>query len=207
LLLDEPLAALDVDATPAMRSLLRRVVRDRGQTAVLVTHSALDALVLADRVVVLTDGRVVEEGPVREVLARPRSPFTARIAGLDLVPGAAEEGGLRTSDGLHVSGLLSSDVADGEPAVAVFPPSAVAVFAHRPDGSPRNVFPVRLAAVEPHGDVVRLRAAAPEGGPEWVEGLAADVTPAAVADLGAEPGVPLWFAVKATEVAIHGSMR
>jgi molybdate transport system ATP-binding protein len=51
LLLDEPLAALDVDAAPAMRSLLRRIVRDRKQTALLVTHSALDALVLADRVV------------------------------------------------------------------------------------------------------------------------------------------------------------
>ena len=57
LLLDEPLAALDVDAAPAMRSLLRRIVRDRKQTAVLVTHAALDALVLADRVVVLGDGR------------------------------------------------------------------------------------------------------------------------------------------------------
>ena len=104
LLLDEPLAALDVDAAPAMRSLLRRIVRDRKQTAVLVTHSALDALVLADRVVVLTEGRVVEEGPAREVLARPRSPFTARIAGLDLVPGVAARRGLRTADGTIVAG-------------------------------------------------------------------------------------------------------
>ena len=87
LLLDEPLAALDVDAAPAMRALLRRVVAGGDLTAVLVTHSALDALVLADRVVVLTAGRVVEEGPAREVLARPRSPFAARVAGLDLVPG------------------------------------------------------------------------------------------------------------------------
>jgi molybdate transport system ATP-binding protein len=202
LLLDEPLAALDVDATPAMRSLLRRVVRATGQTAVLVTHSALDALVLADRVVVLGGGRVVEQGPVREVLARPRSSFTARIAGLDLVPGSACAEGLRTPDGIVVTGR-SDGLVEGEPAVAVFPPSAVAVFAQRPHGSPRNVLPVRVAAVEPHGDVVRLRAAAVPDGPAWVDGLAADVTPAAVADLAAEPGVQLWFAVKATEVAIH----
>jgi molybdate transport system ATP-binding protein len=203
LLLDEPLAALDVDATPAMRALLRRVVRAAGQTAVLVTHSALDALVLADRVVVLTEGRVVEHGDTREVLARPRSPFTARIAGLDLVPGAACPGGIRTADGTVVAGR-DGGIADGEPAVAVFPPSAVAVFAERPHGSPRNVLPVQVAAIEPHGDVVRLRAAPAPGGPAWVDGLAADVTPAAVAELGAEPGVRLWFAVKATEVAIHG---
>jgi molybdate transport system ATP-binding protein len=204
LLLDEPLAALDVDATPAMRALLRRVVRAAGQTAVLVTHSALDALVLADRVVVLTGGRVVEHGPTREVLSRPRSPFTARIAGLDLVPGTACPDGLRTPDGTVVAGR-DGGLVDGEPAVAVFPPSAVAVFAEEPHGSPRNVLPVRVAAVEPHGDVVRLRAAPAPGGPEWVDGLAADVTPAAVAELAAEPGVQLWFAVKATEVAIHAA--
>jgi molybdate transport system ATP-binding protein len=204
LLLDEPLAALDVDAAPAMRSLLHRVIRDRSQTAVLVTHSALDALVLADRVVVLTAGEVVEHGSTREVLARPRSAFTARIAGLNLVPGVACRDGLRTPDGALVSGL-THDAVGGEPAVAVFPPSAVAVFASRPSGSPRNVLPVRLAAVEPHGDVVRLRAVATTGGPGWVDGLAADVTPAAVADLAAEPGAELWFAVKATEVQIYPS--
>ncbi len=204
LLLDEPLAALDVDAAPAMRSLLRRIIRDRKQTALLVTHSALDALVLADRVLVLTQGQVVEQGPTREVLARPRSPFTARIAGLDLVPGVACAGGLRTADGLLVSGLAVG-VNIGEPAVAVFPPSAVAVYGTRPEGSPRNVLPVRLATIEPRGDTVRLRAAAAADGPAWVEGLAADVTPAAVADLGAEPGAELWFVVKATEVAIHAA--
>ena len=202
LLLDEPLAALDVDAAPAMRSLLRRMVRDEQQTALLVTHSALDALVLADRVVVLTDGRIVEQGPTRDVLARPRSPFTARIAGLDLVPGTVEADGLRTADGTCVAGRLDGVVA-GEPAVAVFPPSAVAVFAEEPKGSPRNVFRVRLAAIEPREDVVRLRAAALPGGPAWVDGLAADVTPTAVADLAAEPGDLLWFAVKATETAIY----
>jgi len=204
LLLDEPLAALDVDAAPAMRSLLRRVIRERRQTAVLVTHTALDALVLADRIVVLTAGRVVEEGPTREVLSRPRSAFTARIAGLDLVPGVVDAGGLRTSDGLHVEGHLDG-VEAGEEAVAVFPPSAVAVYADPPKGSPRNVLPVRLAALEPVGDLIRLRAAARPGGPEWVDGLAADVTPGAVADLAVEPGADLWFAVKAAEVGIHAA--
>ena len=64
---------------------------------------------------------------------------------------------------------------------------------------------MRLAAIEPHGDLVRLRAGVRDGGPAWVDGLAADVTPAAVADLPVEPGAELWFAVKATEVAIHAA--
>jgi molybdate transport system ATP-binding protein len=204
LLLDEPLAALDVDAAPAMRTLLRRMIRGSGRTAVLVTHSALDALVLSDRVVVLTDGRVVERGPTREVVARPRSPFTARIAGLDLVPGTAAPGGLRTADGRLISGQ-GTGTADGEPAVAVFPPSAVAVYAQAPHGSPRNVLAVRLAAVEPHGDLVRLRATARDGGPPWTDGLAADITPAALADLAVDPGADLWFVIKATEVGVHAA--
>ena len=104
LLLDEPLAALDVDAAPAMRSLLRRVVRDRKQTAVLVTHSALDALVLADRVVVLTEGRVVERGP-RATCWPARAARSPRGSpGLDLVPGVAAADGLRTADGSIVAG-------------------------------------------------------------------------------------------------------
>jgi molybdate transport system ATP-binding protein len=93
----------------------------------------------------------------------------------------------------------------------VFPPAAVAVFRDRPHGSPRNVVQVRLAGMEPRGEVVRLRAEPLDGGPAWVAGLAADVTPGAVADLGAAeplaPGVPLWYAVKATEVQVHPAVR
>jgi molybdate transport system ATP-binding protein len=57
--------------------------------------------------------------------------------------------------------------------------------------------------VEPHGNLVRLRVGVRDGGPAWVEGLAADVTPGALVDLPTDPGSALWFAVKATEVAIH----
>ena len=239
LLLDEPLAALDVDSAPGLRALLRRVVRGGGSrggggsagggtTALLVTHDVLDALVLADRVVVLTGGRIVEQGDTRDVLTRPRSPFAARIAGLNLVPGVGVAEGLRTEDGTVVAGRLADGLrADGPgpggsrgaagtsfgnaAAVAVFPPSSVAVFPERPAGSPRTVVEVRLAGTEPRGELVRLRAEPPPGGPAWVDGLAADVTPAAVADLAGggalDPGTRLWFAVKAAEVSVHPAAR
>lgn len=207
LLLDEPLSALDVNSGPAMRALLRRVVRDAGRTTILITHHVLDALVLADRVLVMTDGAVVEQGPTRDVLARPRSAFAARVAGLNLISGTVCAGGLRTPDGTLVSGRQSEQPDAGVPAVAVFSPSAVAVFTNRPGGSPRNAVEVVLAALEPRGEGVRLRAVAPRGGPEWINGLAADVTPAAMVDLAVEPGASLWFAVKATEVVIHPGAR
>lgn len=206
LLLDEPLAALDVDAAPAVRGLLHRVLGKQDQPAVLVTHDVLDAIVLADRVLVLTDGRVVEQGPTRDVLARPRATFTARIAGLNLLAGAALSPDGAGSAGAEaiafgdnvILGRVAEPVAVAEPAVAVFAPSAVAVHRQRPDASPRNVIKVCLTGLEPRGDVVRLRA---ESSTDVA--LAADVTPAAVADLALTVGDEVWFAVKATEVAIH----
>ena len=167
LLLDEPFAALDVDAAPAVRAVLRRVVRDVGQTVLLVTHDVLDAVVLADRLVVLADGEVVEQGPTAEVLARPRSGFAARIAGLDLVTGTACAGGLKAPDGTLVSGAASEPLDDGEPAVAVFAPRSVAVHRERPGGQP---------AQRPAG--------AARG-----DGAAGRGRPAACRRLGARPGV------------------
>ncbi len=82
LLLDEPLAALDVAVAPTIRRMLRRVIADR--TTIVVTHDPLDAYLLSDRVVVVGDGRIVEEGPTRAVLERPRAAFTAQLAGVTL---------------------------------------------------------------------------------------------------------------------------
>ncbi|MGW5055522.1 sulfate/molybdate ABC transporter ATP-binding protein [Actinokineospora sp. NPDC004072] len=190
LLLDEPFAALDVDAAPALRGLLRRVLRDR--TAVVVTHDPLDALALADRVLVMDGGRVVEQGPTRTVLSRPRTPFTARIAGLNLVPGVA------AADGLHADGRVIAgkvEARPGEQAVAVFRPADVAVYTEPVHGSPRNVFATTVTSLEPHGDLIRVR----------TPGLAADLTAAAVADLAIEPGSAVYLSVKATEVTVHAA--
>src|SRR4029079_1626297 len=98
LLLDEPMAALDVAGPPAARQTLWRVLKDR--SAVIVTHDVLDALLLADRVVVLDGGQVVEEGPSSVVLAEPRSAFAARIAGLNLIEGTWHDGRLVTDGGI-----------------------------------------------------------------------------------------------------------
>ncbi len=200
LLLDEPLAALDVDAAPSMRALLHRVLRGQRRPTVLVTHDVLDAVVLSDRVAVLSEGGIVEQGPTRDVLARPTAPFTARFAGLNLLSGVAVDGGIALGD-VTVRGRVGESVAAGEPGAAVFAPSAVAVHRQPPSGSPRNTIPVRLAGVEPRGDVVRLRAITRGHGVDAV--LAADITPASVADLELEVDDEVVFTVKATEVAIH----
>lgn len=192
LLLDEPMAALDIAVAPALRQLLRKVLADR--TTVLVTHHVLDALLLADRVVVMDEGRIAEQGPADVVLSRPRSAFAARFAGLNLVSGTATADGVRRPDGTVLNGTTAEPrPIAGAPAVAVFRPSAVAVHRDPPGGSPRNVIPARITEIEPLGDLVRVRS----------RDLAADVTLAAVAELGLAPGMTVTFVVKATEVDVY----
>ena len=135
LMLDEPLAALDVAVLPALRQTLRRVLAER--SAVLVTHDPLDALLLADRVVVLAEGRVVEHGATTQVLSRPRSPFAARLAGLNLVAGVWRDGTVERPDGLRVHGQVEGGpMSSGQAAVATFRPTAVAVYREVVEGSP-----------------------------------------------------------------------
>jgi molybdate transport system ATP-binding protein len=204
LLLDEPMAALDVAVAPALRQLLRTVLRDTGRTAVLVTHDLIDALSLADRIVVLEAGRIVEDGPTRTVLSQPRSAFAARISGVDLIAGTADAHGLTTPDGTHVHGILDPSSAPGQNAVAVFSPAAVAVHLSPPSGSPRNHFAVNITELEPRGEIVRVHAADIVGG---TGDLIADITAAAAADLELVPGKQVYYAVKATEIQIYSTRQ
>ena len=204
LLLDEPMAALDVDVTPALRQTLRAVLADR--TTLLVTHDVLDALLLADRVVVLADGRIVEQGRTQDVLTRPRSAFAARLAGLDLLSGTWDGAAVRTALGpIHGLPDRDSELVLDRPATALFRPAAVSIYATAPEGSPRNRIPVVITDLEPLGDRVRVRGAARSEAGDVP--LTAEVTPAAVADLGLVPGLEVTFSVKATEVSVYGTFK
>ncbi|MFD6093462.1 ABC transporter permease [Oerskovia sp. NPDC060338] len=211
LLLDEPLASLDVGVAQQVRRVLHDAQRDRPRTTLLVTHDLLDVLLLADRAVVLEGGRVVEDGPAREVLTRPRSRFAARLAGINLLAGvAAEDGGLLLDGpGLAVAGVVAdaTSLVAGDPAVAVFEPRAVAIHRDAPSGSPRNAFAVTITSIEPHGQLFRAwgEVTGPREVRDAVGHLAADLTPRSVADLRLAPGEHVWFAVKAAEVQVYGT--
>ncbi|MEO3823769.1 ABC transporter ATP-binding protein [Actinomadura sp. B10D3] len=194
LLLDEPLAALDAHTRMEIRAALRRHLAGFPGAAVLVTHDPLDAMVLADRIVVVEDGRLVQEGTPADVARRPRTGYVARLVGLNLYRGRAEGGTVTIGDG--AARLDSVDSLDGEVFLA-FAPSAVALYRTRPDGSPRNLWQARVGAIERQGDRVRVRLSGPP-----FEAVA-DVTPAAVAELQLSEGSRIWAAVKATETHIY----
>ncbi|GDY32031.1 ABC transporter ATP-binding protein [Gandjariella thermophila] len=188
LLLDEPLAALDAGTRVHIRSELRRHLGDYPGACVLVTHDPLDAMVLADELLVVENGEVVQQGRPADIARHPRTDYVATLVGLNVYRGRAEG---TLVDLVGGGTLTTAEPAHGEVFVA-FPPTAVSLHAGRPDGSPRNTWPVTVAGVEQHAHTVRVRLA---GTPD----VLADVTPAAVAELDLTEGNALWAAVKATE--------
>lgn len=196
LLLDEPMAALDADTRMSVRAMLRcRLTAFSGAT-VLVTHDPLDAMVLADRVLVLEDGVSVQEGTPGEVARRPRTDYVARLVGVNLYRGRAAGTRVQLA-GPHGSAvaLTVASPHDGE-VFAAFPPHAVALYRERPHGSPRNTWLLTVDGVERFGPHVRVRLS---GAVE----VNADITAAALADLSLRPGDRVWAAVKATEVECY----
>ncbi|MDT5297853.1 MAG: molybdate transport system ATP-binding protein [Mycobacterium sp.] len=201
LLLDEPLTGLDVAVATSMRKVLRQVLARDGRSAVLVTHDLLDVVTLADRVLVLEAGRVVESGTSAEVLAKPRSFFGARFAGVNLVAGSiGSDGSLVTNWGTTWHGVVGDDVGTGDAAVAVFAPSTVAVYRDEPHGSPRNAVEVVVAELDSRGPAIRVRT---DEQPDGAPGLAADITVESATDLRLAPGQRVYFAVKSQEITVH----
>ncbi|KQS66713.1 ABC transporter ATP-binding protein [Modestobacter sp. Leaf380] len=192
LLLDEPLSALDARTRLTVRAELRRHLAEFAGCTVLVSHDPVDAMALADRVVVVEDGVVVQEGTPAEVARMPRTDYVARLVGLSLLPGQ----GRGTTVVLDGGGVVAvGEPAEGPVFVAVRP-ETVALYPARPEGSPRNVWPVRLVGATPHGSTVRC-----DLGGEVP--LTADVTATAFAELGLVPGSSVWASVKASEVAVY----
>ncbi len=192
LLLDEPLAALDAGTRLDTRTELQRHLAAHPGATLLVTHDPLDALVLAERLVIVEHGRIVQEGDAATVTAQPRTDYVARLVGLNLYRGRATGHTVQVADDLS---LTAADRLDGEVFVA-FRPAAVALHPDRPDGSPRNTWPATITGIQSHGDNLRVQL----GGPVVV---AADITPAAAAQLHLAPGQRVWAAVKAAETRAY----
>jgi molybdate transport system ATP-binding protein len=194
LLLDEPLAALDARARIQVRAELRRHLATFPGARLLVTHDPIDAIVLADRLVVVDSGRVTQTGTPAEVARRPRTRYVADLVGVNLLHAAAAGGRtVATDTGARLT--VAEPVTDPEVAVAVRP-QAVALHPERPHGSPRNAWPATVAEIEPDRDRVRVRL-------DGAVPITAEVTPAAVAELALTPGTRVWASVKAVDLDVY----
>ncbi|MBF4461964.1 MULTISPECIES: sulfate/molybdate ABC transporter ATP-binding protein [unclassified Rathayibacter] len=191
LLLDEPMAALDVSVAPQLRRMLRDVLRER--TTILITHDVLDAYTLADRVIILRKGKLIEQGLTHDVLERPQNPFTAELAGLNLLTGTSTGTGLRDTHGHELRLAADRTIAPGLDVVASFRPATVTITpAHESTPHPNEIRD-QIRDLERRGDIIRVRS----------DTLAADLTPSALAALGAGIGDHVDFTIDPTTVALY----
>jgi molybdate transport system ATP-binding protein len=192
LLLDEPLAALDVTTRAEVRRDLKHHLASFPGLRLVVTHDPLEAAALADRLVVMENGRLVQTGSPAEVTEHPRSQYVADLVGVNLLRGQADQGSVRLPGGT----VIAAAGAESGEVFAVIHPRAVALHRQRPEGSPRNVWRGRITGIELMGGRVRVR----------VDGevpVVAEVTPAALRELGLEEGGEVWLSFKATEVGVY----
>jgi molybdate transport system ATP-binding protein len=194
LLLDEPLSALDAGTRLDVQAELKRHLAEFPGPCLLVTHDPLEALVLADRLLVLEQGRIVQEGTPAQVARQPATEYVAKLVGLNLYAGQAD--GTRVALDTGGAFVIPDRAQHGEVLVAVRP-SSIVVSTRRPVAiSARNAWPARIVGLTLLADRVRLDL---DGQPSAV----VDVTPAAIADLSLAAGVEVWLSVKATDLEVY----
>jgi molybdate transport system ATP-binding protein len=194
LLLDEPLAALDARIRASVRDELREHLAGFTGPTLLVTHDPFEALLLADRIVVLEAGAIVQQGFPRDIAVRPATDYVAKLVGVNLYAGTASGGRVDLDDGATI--MIGDTRMSGRVLVAVRP-SAITVYRSRPDpGSARNLWPGRIEALAPLPDRIRLSVS---GAPSAL----VDVTVPALAELGLARGQGVWLAAEATDLTAY----
>jgi molybdate transport system ATP-binding protein len=194
LLLDEPLSALDAGTRLDVQAELKRHLADFTGPCLLVTHDPLEALVLADHLIVLEGGRIVQEGTPARIARQPATAYVAKLVGLNLYAGRADGTQVKLDGG---GDFVIADHDTGGDVLVAVRPSAVVVSTERPEhGSARNTWPARITGLTLLADRVRLDL---EGQPSAL----VDVTPAAVAELGLQPGSQVWLTTKATDLEVY----
>jgi len=194
LLLDEPLSALDAGTRLDVQAELKRHLADFTGPCLLVTHDPLEALVLADRLLVLEGGRVVQEGTPARIARQPATDYVAKLVGLNLYAGQADGGQVKLTGG---GALVVADTGQHGDVLVAVRPSAVVVSTQRPEpSSARNTWPAKITGLTLLADRVRLDL---EGPPHAL----VDVTPAAVAELSLRSGSEVWLTTKATDLEVY----
>jgi molybdate transport system ATP-binding protein len=183
-----------VQGRAELRRDLRRHLASFGGVRLLVTHDPLEAFALADRVIVLERGHVVQTGTPAAVTARPRSRWVADLAGVNLFHGRADRDRVTLDDG---GTLVIPDAAapPGDVFAAVHP-RAIALLQAKPEGTPRNVWRGPIDEIDVEGPIARIRVST-------VPPVIAEVTTAAVEALRLAPGQDVWVTIKATEIALY----
>jgi iron(III) transport system ATP-binding protein len=193
LLLDEPLSNLDARLRESMRKELSGLIRQIGITALFVTHDQIEALSIADRVAVMNEGRIIQEGTPADIYERPSSLFVARFLGAaNVLPGRVET---RDHEGkalivLDTNGhklVLATECQPGETVDVVLRPEHV-VLSATPLADSLNAIPGRVASLAFQGGHVEYDIDLDGGGRARAHVLS---------PVQAQAGQPVWIAIDA----------
>ena len=194
LLLDEPLGALDVTNRVTVQAELRSLLSGFAGPSLLVTHDPLDALTLADQLLVIEDGVIVQQGTVAQVTRQPATTYVAKLVGLNLYQGVPSADRVDLPDG---GTLRLPDSSPQGPVLVAIRPSSVVVSTVAPENSSaRNTWQGVITAMSSLAGRVRLDIT---GRPSIV----AEVTAQSVAEMGLSMGDQVWCSVKATEIEVY----
>lgn len=194
LLLDEPFAALDVTTRVEVKRDIRQHLATLEIPRIIVTHDPVEAITLADRIVVLEDGRVTQEGTPDEIRSRPRSHYVADLLGVNLVRGMLHDGRLRLDTGAEIA--VVDDTGYNGPATVTIHPNAITLSRGAPESSARNAWATTIGDIDDEGDRIRIRVADPVP-------LTVEITPEARHDLAITSGSSVWVSFKATAISVQ----
>ena len=160
LFLDEPFSALDAPTREALIADLARVLRDRGVTTVMVTHDRDEALSMADRVAVVMNGELRQQGAAETVFGMPADPEVAAFVGVDNVIPARVEASTDELTTLRIGDQLvevtALPPAGDDLLLLCVRPDDVAIARFATPSSVRNSLPARIVRIEPIGRRTRL---------------------------------------------------
>ncbi len=148
LLLDEPLGALDKKLRGDMQLELKRLQHEIGITFIIVTHDQEEALVMADRVAILKDGKLLQCATPRDIYEHPNSRYSADFIGvMNFLPATLRQGQVIAANGQPVAAQLPEGLSEGNDVVVAIRPERLQVAAYRGGGGPRG----RVLATAYHG--------------------------------------------------------
>ncbi len=223
LLLDEPLAALDIQTRREVRQELRNLLSSAGITTVMVTHQYLEALLFGFHILVLEQGQVIQQGSHRDLLQYPRSSYVAELVGMNFFRGrviCCEAGAMCTIQlqnngrpGIELSAALEEQTQKlpepGDEAFVLVDPRSITLYQTLPDSSARNVFQGTIVQLlnlgtpfgknSGQGGRVRVSMSVDDSVPL----LTAEVTEASASRMALSEGKMVYAAFKATEARAY----
>jgi molybdopterin-binding protein len=206
MLMDEPFASLDAPTRYELQGEVRDILRDRGMTAVFVTHDQQEAARLGNRILILDRGRIVQEGTPRDIFYQPHTEFVADFVGFDNIYDgkviSSRDGlALIAVEDIEIEAISDEETGTGVK-VGIRPEDVTLVPSSEAEAlrSSRNSFTGSVKEVELRGPVARATLQCPFS-------LVSLVTRRSLEELGIEVGVEMCAQFKATAVVVIGEGR